>query len=166
MRTALVLAGGGAKGSFEVGVLHYIYIRDFFADIICSTSVGSVNAVQLAEGGTAATQGQAFNKLKAIWETELTFNQDMYVEAPWLATVGPEMRGLIEDLYTGMIDVPPSIITAALFFWPVALDQAIELGVNLSDALEKFKKAQSFFTIEPIREKIVRHLNAPNVAAS
>ena len=143
MTTALVLAGGGAKGSFEVGALHYLYIRNFYTDIICSTSVGSVNAVQLAEGGTVDAQGNAFNKLKTIWETELTFNQDMYVEAPWLATVSPETRAFIVELYKGTIDVPPPLLGAMLFFWPAGLAHVIELGVNLNDVVEMLKNAQS-----------------------
>jgi hypothetical protein len=59
--TALVLSGGGATGSFEVGVLQYLYRKlEFRPRIICSTSVGSVNALKLAEGegdGTDPNRG-------------------------------------------------------------------------------------------------------------
>jgi predicted acylesterase/phospholipase RssA len=41
---ALVLSGGGAKGSFEIGALQYLYSTGFFAMTICGTSVGAVNA--------------------------------------------------------------------------------------------------------------------------
>src|SRR5262249_40114993 len=87
MKSTLVLSGGGAKGDFEVGALQYIYESGYFASAICSTSVGSVNAIQLAHGKDRSTQKAAFDKLKSIWQTELKFNSDMYVEAPWLAGV-------------------------------------------------------------------------------
>jgi NTE family protein len=165
MTTALVLAGGGAKGSFQVGALQYLYGNRFCADIICSTSVGSVNAVQLAHGGTIATQAAAFNELKTIWETELTFNQDMYKEARWLTTVSAATRAQIEQLYSGQIDVP-SVVGTALLFPPLAIGQAIELGINLEDALKKLAAASSVFTLEPIREKINAHLDSGAVKRS
>ena len=89
MTTALVLSGGGAKGSFEVGSLQYLYENGFLANIICETSVGAVNAFQLAHGGTAATQAASFAMLKTVWETEMNENTDMYTEAAWLAGVAP-----------------------------------------------------------------------------
>jgi len=45
MASTLVLSGGGAKGDFEVGVLQYLYENGYVANAICSTSVGSVNAI-------------------------------------------------------------------------------------------------------------------------
>lgn len=52
---ALVLSGGGARGAFEAGVLHYILeaLPDALGrqprfDIICGTSVGAINAAWLA----------------------------------------------------------------------------------------------------------------------
>jgi NTE family protein len=52
---ALVLAGGGARGAYEVGVVRYIVDelpkrlgRDIPLDILCGTSVGAINACMLA----------------------------------------------------------------------------------------------------------------------
>ena len=92
MKTGLVLSGGAAQGSFEVGALRFLYSRNSFANIICSTSVGSVNGIQLAHGGTERAQGEAFDVLKMSWEGELVVNDDMYEEAPWLAGVSPGCR--------------------------------------------------------------------------
>jgi NTE family protein len=50
MATGLVLRSGGAKGSFEGGALQYLCHYGFVADVMCSTSFGSVNAIQLAHG--------------------------------------------------------------------------------------------------------------------
>jgi NTE family protein len=54
-RVALVLAGGAARGAYEVGVLQYI-VRDVARavgrtirfDVICGTSVGAINACAMA----------------------------------------------------------------------------------------------------------------------
>ena len=54
-RTALVLAGGAARGAYEVGVVSYILEdvaqalgRDVPLDILCGTSVGALNVSALA----------------------------------------------------------------------------------------------------------------------
>ncbi|HEX7603663.1 MAG TPA: patatin-like phospholipase family protein, partial [Polyangiaceae bacterium] len=54
-RLALVLAGGAARGAYEVGVVQYVVEevareigRPVPFDIICGTSVGALNACGLA----------------------------------------------------------------------------------------------------------------------
>jgi NTE family protein len=54
-RLALVLAGGAARGAYEVGVVQYILdeVRRSLGrpppiDILCGTSVGAINACALA----------------------------------------------------------------------------------------------------------------------
>lgn len=86
-KNGLVLSGGGATGSFEVGVLEYLYKYQFRPNIICSTSVGSVNALKLAEGEVPATDGyilSGFQGLKQLW-LNMNVNDDMYIMEPWLA---------------------------------------------------------------------------------
>ena len=68
---AIVLAGGGARGAYEAGVLRYL--RDevpggatFAPRILCGTSVGAIHASFLAAtADRPAEQGRA---LAAIWE--------------------------------------------------------------------------------------------------
>src|SRR5690242_8965466 len=48
--TAIVLSGGGTKGDFEVGAVRCLYEQGIFPKILGGTSVGSVNALKLAEG--------------------------------------------------------------------------------------------------------------------
>ncbi len=65
-RVALVLAGGAARGAYEVGVVQYVLEqvsaalgRDVRFDILCGTSVGALNACGLAawvHEGKAAVQ--------------------------------------------------------------------------------------------------------------
>ena len=52
-RTAFVLAGGGTKGSFEVGVLQYLVgVEGIAPDIITATSAGAIAATVLAQART------------------------------------------------------------------------------------------------------------------
>ncbi|PYJ45528.1 MAG: hypothetical protein DME50_08425 [Verrucomicrobia bacterium] len=162
----LVLSGGGAKGSFEVGALQYLYENGFCAGVICSTSVGSVNAIQLAHGGTKTSQKAAFDKLKTIWQTELTFNQDMYVEAPWLAGVSPRTRTAIASLFDPQTIDFPQLARDVVFFPPYAIGQAVVLGGDLQEGIEGLKNAQSIFTLDPIRSKLKSNLNGGVVASS
>src|SRR5207253_8410295 len=51
--TAIVLGGGGAKGSFEVGALAFLVKRaqEIKVDVICGSSVGAVNGLTLSAHG-------------------------------------------------------------------------------------------------------------------
>jgi NTE family protein len=55
MRVGLILAGGAARGAYEVGVVRYVLEdvaralgRDVPIDVLCGTSAGSINACMLA----------------------------------------------------------------------------------------------------------------------
>lgn len=64
---ALVLSGGGSKGSYQVGALKYIIgERKVHYDILCGVSVGALNAAYLAmfEFGQEET---AANLLSDLW---------------------------------------------------------------------------------------------------
>jgi NTE family protein len=165
MSTALVLSGGAAQGSFEIGALDFMYGRGFVANAICSTSVGSVNGLLLAHDGTGPGQAARFAMLKGIWETELNSNADMCDEAPWLAGVTPRTRAAIDRLFSGEIDVP-SLAASAIFFPPYAIGQAIALGTDLADALNALGHASSVFTLAPTRAKIEKNLHPDSVASS
>lgn len=91
----IVLAGGGAKGSFEVGALRYLYDHGVRPNIICGTSVGAINAIKLAEGEGASTQG--LSGLESIW-LGLNRNEDMYTEGPWLQWLGTNKRSVYSAL--------------------------------------------------------------------
>ena len=56
-KPALALSGGGAKGSFQIGALKYLYEeRGLKPKIVVGTSVGSINGVKLAEGEGKASK--------------------------------------------------------------------------------------------------------------
>lgn len=77
-RVALVLAGGGARGAYEVGVVQHVVhdvARDIGYpvrfDILCGTSVGAINAAMLAS--FADDPRRAIDRLIAAW-TSLTMD--------------------------------------------------------------------------------------------
>src|SRR4051812_8211962 len=98
MTTAICLSGGGSKGDFEVGALRLLYDRGIRPDVLCSTSVGSVNAVKLAEGEDPARPERGMSGLERQWES-LQRNSDMYADEPWLHA--PEMDERVRDALTG-----------------------------------------------------------------
>lgn len=51
MKTAYVLAGGGAKGSYQVGVMQFLHEQGILPDVLYGTSVGALNAAGYAYGG-------------------------------------------------------------------------------------------------------------------
>ncbi|MBF0574025.1 MAG: patatin-like phospholipase family protein, partial [Desulfamplus sp.] len=52
MKRALILSGGGSRGSFQVGVWRYLQEKQWYPDMICGTSIGAINAVAIGSGLT------------------------------------------------------------------------------------------------------------------
>jgi NTE family protein len=55
MKRALIFAGGGGRGAFQIGIWKYLVERNWTPDIICGTSVGAVNAVGIGSGLDVST---------------------------------------------------------------------------------------------------------------
>ncbi|WP_028389127.1 patatin-like phospholipase family protein [Legionella fairfieldensis] len=68
-RKALYLAGGGARGAYQAGVLkalgHILQIKTLPFEVVSGVSVGSINAAILAENAHDFPAG--LEKLEAIW---------------------------------------------------------------------------------------------------
>ena len=70
MKTAIVLSGGGAKGSYELGVWKALRDLHIKYDIVTGTSIGALNGVFMCEN--------SYFKAKRIWKTinlEYLFNK-------------------------------------------------------------------------------------------
>ncbi|MDP3558926.1 MAG: patatin-like phospholipase family protein [Legionellaceae bacterium] len=69
-KKALYLAGGGARGAYQVGVLkaidHILQTKKIPFDIVSGVSVGSINAAILTEN--ADDFPEAINKLETLWQ--------------------------------------------------------------------------------------------------
>ena len=69
-RTALVLAGGGAKGAYTVGVLETICKSSELAnswDLVTGTSIGAMNAAALAQFKKKDQCGKGIPAMKTFW---------------------------------------------------------------------------------------------------
>lgn len=81
MKRALIFAGGGGRGAFQIGVWKYLVERNWTPDIICGTSVGAVNAVGIGSGLDVST-------LIRLWTTHN--RRRMY-----RLNLGPFLSGLL-----------------------------------------------------------------------
>ena len=61
-KRALILSGGGARGAYHVGVWKFLQEMDWKPDLICGTSVGSINAAAIASEFT-------LEDLIKLWKT-------------------------------------------------------------------------------------------------
>jgi NTE family protein len=96
-RLALVLAGGAARGAYEVGVVDYITRevsrsigRDVRFDILCGTSVGALNACGMAayaHEGKAATA-----RLIDVWTT-LKIHELVQTDVRGMVGIGARLLG-------------------------------------------------------------------------
>jgi len=103
-RVALVLAGGAARGAYEVGVVDYVLdkvaseVGGIKFDILCGTSVGALNACALAafadEGKTAAhTLADVWRKLDVSTLVSFDVRGVLGMSKRWLRK---ETGGLID----------------------------------------------------------------------
>lgn len=60
-KTALVLAGGGSRGAYEMGVWKALYEMDIPFHIVCGTSIGAINGAMIAQG--------SFERAQEMWDT-------------------------------------------------------------------------------------------------
>lgn len=79
----LVLSGGGASASFQVGVLRYLYdVVGITPTVLTGTSAGSILATLLAQADDHEGQRQVLAAVEAQYEN-LRHPSDMMVELDW-----------------------------------------------------------------------------------
>src|SRR6059058_6418218 len=87
MRRALVLSGGGAKGSWQVGACqHLIVERGLWFDVIAGVSAGAVNAATLAQARDPDELAAELEHLRSVW-LGLRGSRDVY-RRRWLGALG------------------------------------------------------------------------------
>jgi predicted acylesterase/phospholipase RssA len=84
--TAFVLAGGGTKGSFEVGALQYLIDTErIIPDVVTATSAGAVAAAVLSQARTHDEFSQRVQEIEddilAMTRTEHVFGQQAWLRA-------------------------------------------------------------------------------------
>ncbi len=79
----LVLSGGGARASFQIGALRYLYDEVGIApSVITGTSAGSIIAAVLAQTADREGQRRSLDNLERLFR-EMTSSSDMFEELPW-----------------------------------------------------------------------------------
>jgi predicted acylesterase/phospholipase RssA len=69
MKLGLCLAGGGAKGAFEAGVIKRLYENNLIPSVVTGTSIGAVTAYFLMKDG--------LQQLEEMWNTTNSVNRDV-----------------------------------------------------------------------------------------
>ena len=94
---ALVLAGGGARGSYQVGVWRALTELGWRPQIITGTSVGSLNGAMFAL--------DLYETARDMW---LTIRSQDVIELPAEDAPLPELHAFLKDAVTqGGMDVTP-----------------------------------------------------------
>lgn len=160
----LALSGGGAKGSFQVGALRFLYEeKKIRPKVIVGTSVGAVNGVKLAEGedSSSATDGHVagFAGLLDQW-LNIESEADMFIERK----VFKQVKGIAANAETIAENLKDSMIATwvgvAFGIPPVAIGGAGGLTVGLSDLadlvklIEQFLYCDGFVTLSPVIDKL------------
>jgi len=90
MARALVLGGGGARGSFQVGMLlELVGTKGLDFTILRGVSVGALSAAFLAQAPVGSNAQESIANLRAqvgklhdLWTREITGNHSVYAERP------------------------------------------------------------------------------------
>ncbi|HUI18062.1 MAG TPA: patatin-like phospholipase family protein [Alphaproteobacteria bacterium] len=117
---AIVLSGGGAKGDFEVGAVRCLYNKGIRPKILCGTSVGSVNALKLAEGEDTPVQGtppaghvRGLAGLEKIW-LDLNTDPDMWSLEPGVSAIFTALENLPAE--ANVLEKEASQVSSASIF--------------------------------------------------
>jgi NTE family protein len=119
-RRALVLAGGGARGAYEAGVLSYVFEHvyprlplGFEFDIFSGTSVGAVHA-SFAASTAGADAGLRAKQLLEVWTTmrvsdvlRLTLGDLLAIPLRALGLRSAKRAGGKNQVMGGLVDVAP-----------------------------------------------------------
>lgn len=81
----LVLSGGGARSSFQIGALRYLYDTvGITPSVITGTSAGAILGTVIAQSADHEGQRARLAQLDEIWR-QMRSSSDMFQELPWFA---------------------------------------------------------------------------------
>lgn len=163
---ALALSGGGSQGSFQAGVLRFLYeVVGIAPTVVCGSSVGAINGAKLAEGDEGAAGRRAIDELSGIWQG-LRTNADLWLADPWLDKLrahsawAADMRGRAAE--HGAAGSQARVVLRMLGEMvrnPPDADGTLE-------AVRQALRARSLLRNDPIREMLEHHLRPERVATS
>lgn len=159
--TAFALSGGGAMGSFEAGALLYFGIErwaEVDPDIVCGSSVGSINALPIAEG----TGLEGIRRLERVW-LSLRRNEDMYVDTPDFADIKrivADLRGLRVDDFVRPEAVVTGIALGGLTGGVLGLLvgaglEAEDLADRVQELVPLVTRMRYLYSLSPTRSRVL-----------
>ncbi len=154
-RVGLALSGGGSRGAFQLGALDYLYsVKGIRPDGIASTSVGSVNALQLIMGDSPGKN--AVEQLKDTW-LGLQDTSGMWLEETWLKNAKQAARDVIKSF--GWWDL--ALFPLTLPIHAVDIKSKVDsLGTTMRQGVS------SFFNLSPIETKMLAAFSESRVRNS
>src|SRR5262249_2864811 len=102
-RIGLVLSGGGARGAYEAGILHYIRTRlppkarYRNCDVRCGSSVGAINTCYLA--ATAHNVAQQGPEIRKLWENLRSENIYLRDTSAFWSFIGKSSQGILKNVF-------------------------------------------------------------------
>jgi NTE family protein len=120
MKKALILAGGGARGAFHIGVWKYLQESKWTPDLICGTSVGAINAAAIGAGMSAEHLNQlwtTYNRPKIYRLMMLKFLASVLLRKPLrpITDTGPMRRMISKNLdFSKLRQSPIEIVISAV----------------------------------------------------
>ncbi|MGN6694344.1 MAG: patatin-like phospholipase family protein [Aquihabitans sp.] len=164
-RTGLAISGGGSLGSFEAGVLRFLYDHAAVAPVAVSgNSAGGLNAAKLAEGDHPAGV-RAIDEVERIWRS-LRTTDDMWEPEPWLtrlqasASWASTWRNFLGDGSASPNAVRMAVrVVSSIVRRPPETDGAL-------DAVREALTAQSLLSLDPVADLLLRELDPDRVASS
>jgi predicted acylesterase/phospholipase RssA len=151
---ALVLSGGGARGDFQVGAVAYLYDRGVSPKLICATSVGSINAVKLAEGEGDPTRG--LRGLAQTW-LDLSTSDDMFRFEQWFTSSSPSARRLLLSLASETAESARPFLDNPVGFLLSPVIECADFCAGAQELRRKFSAAdppKSIWNLSPIAAKL------------
>jgi predicted acylesterase/phospholipase RssA len=163
---AFVISGGGSQGSFECGVLRFLYDElHIRPSILCGISVGSIIAAKLAEGDDEEAGRRAIDDVEDIWRG-LRSNDDMWVAEPWLEKLRSQVAWASElRERAGEHGTAGSQTRVVLRMLGNIVRNPPETDGTI-DALRQALRAQSLMSMEPVRKLLAEHVHPERIATS
>ncbi len=168
-KTALVLAGGGAKGAFEAGAVSYLVEEEgVVPDVITATSAGAVCAAVLAQARTreelVERSRELHDDLLAMTRADLLFGKQ-----PWVAALDGTLFGRAIDHWVVERTRPPAPrdadgATATKDAGTERKGRTVRMAAQVVKAIPSIGRARrqmrgstgSLLTLDPLAERLRR----------
>lgn len=164
-RVGLAISGGGSLGSFEAGVLRFLYDHARISPVaITGCSSGALNAAKLAHGD-GPDREPVVDGIERLWR-DMRVNADMWEPEPWLERVvaSAQWAAAIRSQAHGSSSATNAVriavrVVDSLVRRPEETDGTV-------DAIKDALSAQSLLSLRPVASLIAAELDEDHLARS